>query len=105
MRDYPGSSPFSPQEILAFSNSPHEAVRELGQQFAAFLVYFVQKYGIPEVQVVNGKRASGIAFLTWSFSNTFHMSLLGNAHTLPKETKALLERYWRRSVLYGTCQS
>lgn len=101
MRDYPGSSSFSPEELKAFSTSPHNAVQEIGHQLAAFLVYFVQKYKIPEIRLIDGKQTAGLVFLTWSFSNTFHMSLLGNAHTLPAETKAVLSKYWRRSVMYG----
>ena len=102
MRDYAGSSPFSPKELEEFSTAPHNAVREIGRQFAAFLADFVQTHQIPEIKVTDGKRTAGLVFLTWSFSNTFHMSLLGNAHTLPKSTKTLLSKYWRRSVMYGT---
>ncbi|KAI0090954.1 hypothetical protein BDY19DRAFT_932612 [Irpex rosettiformis] len=100
MRDYADSSPFSPSELGRFSTSPHDAVKEIGHQFAAFLTGFIQKHQIPEIKVIKGKQTGGLVFSTWSFSNTFHMSLLGNAHTLPKETKTLLSKYWRRSVMY-----
>jgi hypothetical protein len=102
MRDYPGSSSFSLEELSAFSTSPREAIRELGHQLALFMAYFVRRYEIPEIKQHREKSTAGIVLLTWSFSNLLHLALLAHAYTLPKETKKLLEKYWRRSVMYGT---
>lgn len=105
MRDYPGSSPYTAEEVTAMASKDLQdqanAIRGIGRQVAAFMVYFIRKYSIPAPKVVAGQQTGGIALLTWSLSNILSMALLGNAHSLSKEVKEVLETYWHTMVMYG----
>ena len=105
MRDYPGSSPFTPEEVAGMASKDVQeqagVIREMGRQIATFLAYFIHKYDIPTPRITRGKKNGGLSLLTWSLSNTMSMSLLGNAHTLPKKTKEVLDQYWHTLVMYG----
>ncbi len=107
MRDYPGSSRFSPEELKAIASSDREtqakAIKALGLQISAFLVHIIKKCDIPKFTEENGKKKGGLALLGWSLGNLVSMSMLGNAGTLPDDTKDFLERYLRTVVMYGAC--
>ncbi|THG96355.1 hypothetical protein EW026_g5466 [Hermanssonia centrifuga] len=104
MRDYPGSSRFSPEELKAIASSDREtqakAIKALGLQISAFLVHIIKKCDIPKFTEENGKKKGGLALLGWSLGNLVSMSMLGNAGTLPDDTKDFLERYLRTVVMY-----
>ncbi len=102
MRDYPGSSPYTQEELSAISSSDSElqtgAIYVQGEQIAAFIEAFIRSHDIPRL---NENISGGIVVLTWSIANFVSMSMLGNAAMLPEKTKYLLEEYLYSVVLYG----
>lgn len=105
MRDYPGSTRYTPEELQAFTD-PDVAVqaaatRAHGAEIAAFLEYIIKKHDIPKIRDVNGRKVNGLTLLTWSLSNIVAFSFLGNAQCFSKETTDFLDQYLRTVVLYG----
>lgn len=76
-------------------------MRTQGLELAKFLEYLAQTHNIPKVGEVEGKKVGGIALLSWSMGNIWSVSLLGNAHELPSDTKRILGDYLRTVVFYG----
>ena len=68
---------------------------------AGFLEYFIKEHDIPKIEVVDGKKTKGLALLTWSMSNIWAFSFLGNANVFSKTTTDFLSEYLRTVVLYG----
>ena len=108
LRDYPGSTPYTPKELAALSSDDATqqaaATKAHGDEVAAFLEYFIKKHDIPKIVDVSGKRTGGLALVTWSMSNIVAFSFLGNARWFPEETRSFLEQYVRAVVLYGERQ-
>lgn len=104
LRDYPGSSKFSQEELDALrSDNPDkqaDALKAMGQQIAAFLRHFAMTYDLPPIAEVDGKQVGGMSLLTWSMSNNLAMSLLAHAGSLPEETSDVLRRYLRTVILF-----
>ncbi|EKM50240.1 uncharacterized protein PHACADRAFT_264862 [Phanerochaete carnosa HHB-10118-sp] len=104
MRDYAGSTPYTSDELAAFASSDIEvqisAVRSLGCELAAFLVYVCQTLGIPARTVRDGKAYGGLAFLTWSMSTMGLLSIFGDSMTLDEAQKAVLQPYLRTAFAY-----
>ncbi|KIP03868.1 hypothetical protein PHLGIDRAFT_76932 [Phlebiopsis gigantea 11061_1 CR5-6] len=104
LRDYPGATPFSPEELAALSSDDvtqqTAATKAHGDETAAFLEYFVKKHIIPKIVDADGTRTGGLALVTWSMSNILAFSFLGNARWFPLETSSFLEQYVRAVVLY-----
>ncbi|KAJ3553767.1 hypothetical protein NM688_g3442 [Phlebia brevispora] len=106
MRDYPGSSAYTPSELQMLANPEYEAqeaaVLQRGNEIATFLKYVIEHERIPAFEEREGARTGGIALLTWSMGNVFSMTLLGNIDSLGEETRSLLHRYLRSVVIYDT---
>ncbi|GJE93301.1 hypothetical protein PsYK624_094600 [Phanerochaete sordida] len=104
MRDYPGSSGFSQEELDALTSGnlekQAEAMKVQGQQIAAFLRHFAVTYDIPPTAQVDGKAVGGMALLTWSMSNNLAISLLAHAGSLAPETHDALAKYLRTVILF-----
>ena len=105
LRDYPGSTPYSTDELAALSSDDvtqqTAATKAHGDEVAAFLEYFIKKHGIPKIADADGSRTGGLALVTWSMSNILAFSFLGNVRSLSPETSSFLEQYVRAVVLYG----
>lgn len=105
MRDYPGSTLYSPEELAALANPDASvqaaAVRTHAEELAAFMEHFIEENHIPKLKVSNGQRTGGLALLTWSMSNMLAFAFLANAVSFPQETRELLEQYLRTVVLFG----
>ena len=108
-RDYPGSAPFSPEELENLSKlanatpgSP-EAVEGTEQEMKArarevydYLIDLVKTERIPPVQGQTG----GIVLAGWSLGATWITALLAHVATFPVGDIRLSE-YVRRLVYYG----
>ena len=108
-RDYPGSAPFSPEELANLSKlanatpgSP-EAVEGTEQEMKArarevydYLIDLVKTERIPPVQGQTG----GIVLAGWSLGATWITALLAHVATFPVGDIRLSE-YVRRLVYYG----
>ncbi|KAF9807716.1 hypothetical protein IEO21_08099 [Rhodonia placenta] len=110
LRDYPGSTPFTPEEHAALRSPDKEIqaamIRDRGHELASFLAWFVRKESIPPMTISSSGNgieetvAGGLALLGWSWGNCMTMSLVAHADSLPAETKELLEPYMRTLVAY-----
>lgn len=106
MRDYRGSSKYSAEELAAMQ-SPDTAlhaaaVRQFGRDVAWFLTYVCTTQGVPPLVLEGDRRTGGVALVTWSLSNMALLAILGDPGTLDSTSAAVLTRYLRKVVLYGT---
>ena len=105
LRDYPGSSRFSPEELARFrSEDPVEqtaAIRDFGLSVIAFLDYLITTYAIPPGSMKDGKKCGGIAVVSWSYANILSLSILAHAGSIFAATQYDLTKYIRTFVLYG----
>ncbi len=105
MRDYPGSSVFSQEELENLcSEDPvvlAVASHALGRDVALCLRHLIVTLGIPPISEAQGKRSGGIALLGWSRGSHPCIAMLASGHQLADETKRLLARYLRTVVLHG----
>ncbi|KAJ3555733.1 hypothetical protein NM688_g2410 [Phlebia brevispora] len=104
MRDYPGSSGFSEEELEALGSADPDiqagATRNLGQDIAICLEFLVRTLEIPAITETQGRRNGGIALVGWSMGNMSTLAMLGKAQDLPEETIQFLQAYLRTVVLY-----
>ncbi|OBZ69050.1 hypothetical protein A0H81_11212 [Grifola frondosa] len=105
LRDYPGSTPYTPHETDAFAN-PHThvqdaAIQAYGAEIAAFLAWLIKTHDLPPVTTpANSAAAGGIALLGWSGGNTATLAMLAHANKLPAETRSLLASHLRTLIIF-----
>ena len=109
-RDYPESSPYSPEELAALSSNDNatrgNALRATGLQFGAFLAWFIDTQGTPPMaEDANGKREGGIAFIAWSLGHTSAAPLIAYPDLLPENQRSLLKAHLRAYGTLGQCMS
>lgn len=105
LRDYPGSTPYTPSELeLLCSDDAEEqaaAVRSQGHEIAAFLKHIIETESLPPVAGVAGKKAGGIAVMSWSLGNVWAMSLFAHTASLDQDTRTVLLPMLRTWIIYG----
>ena len=103
LRGYPGSTPYSEEELKRFEGSAKEqksAVRARGLETAAFVRWFVETEKIPECHTSGG--GGGLSVLApWSGGNCQTLSVLANADMLPEDTRKIFDGYFRTLIMYG----
>lgn len=111
MRDYPGSTLYTPAELAELRDAPHAALRARGNEVATFLAWYVAHARIPPIAATpepehaeGGEEsgAGGLAVVAWSAGNCYAIPMIAHAGSLPHETRALLDRYLRSFVAFGT---
>lgn len=112
LRDYPGSTPYSPAELdVIFSqdvDSQADFMQARSMEIASFLVWLVKGENLPPISTSSipinedGKPSGGIALLGWSSGSALVLSLVANADKLPAETQELLDAHLRTCFLWGT---
>ncbi|GBE81682.1 hypothetical protein SCP_0400530 [Sparassis crispa] len=108
LRDYPGSTPFSPAELRAIRENPSDAIQARGFELAAFLSWFVEREKIPPISESSDAlhvRIGGLAVLGWSAGNYQTLSILAHAEKLPEVTRTLLNAYLRCVIFYDGSSS
>ncbi|KAI0695746.1 alpha/beta-hydrolase [Cerioporus squamosus] len=106
LRDYPGSTPYTQQELDELSSPAREqqerALRARALELAVFLRWLIETESITPIQGTPeaGSDTGGISLLSWSAGNCQTMGLFAYADQLPKETRELLGAYLRSYVLY-----
>ncbi|OBZ66530.1 hypothetical protein A0H81_13451 [Grifola frondosa] len=106
LRDYPGSTPYAPDEYAALCGDNKEkqveVIRSQGIELATFLEWFIKTENIPPLSATTNADTTtgGIAILGWSTGNCLTLSMLGNADRLPEESRKLLENYFRAFIIY-----
>jgi pimeloyl-ACP methyl ester carboxylesterase len=100
-REYPGSSPYSAEDLAIFAEG-NEAERaalleQQGRDLALFLDGIIDTLSIP-------KSGGGIALIGWSMGTLFLLSLI-SCEMLPADTKARLSSLVHTVVLLRSCLS
>ncbi|KAJ7821485.1 Alpha/Beta hydrolase protein [Mycena leptocephala] len=94
-REYPGSSPYSAEDLAMFAegNEAEQAalLEQQGRDLALFLDGIIDTLSIP-------KPGGGIALIGWSMGTLFLLSLI-SCETLPADTKARLSSLIHTVVL------
>lgn len=108
-RDYPGSSPYTSEELDEFSSKSYEvqraAMEKQGNHITTFIENFIKKEDIPPLEREGLKKCGGLTVLTWSLGNVFLFPFLANAHRLSEGTRTFLERYLRTAIVFGMLTS
>ncbi|KAH9937978.1 Alpha/Beta hydrolase protein [Amylocystis lapponica] len=104
-RDYPGSTPYSPQELRDLKGSPEVQrgeIQKRGLELAAFIHWFIDTEEIPPVSLTStpGVLTGGFSVLGWSAGNFHTLSMVGNANAIPEDTRSLFENYFRTLVIF-----
>lgn len=104
LRDYPGSTPFSPSELDALrSDKADQAtfISDRGMELARFLEWFILEHDLPPKALSHkSEAAGGLSILGWSLGNCPIMSMLASAHALPEATRKLLDMHLRSFIVY-----
>jgi len=107
LRDYPGSTPLTPDELDALRSPDRDVqasmIKDRGHELAFFLEWFIRTENIPPLEPSddpNASRNGGLAILAWSWGNCMALSFLSHGDSLPTDTKELLNSYMRTYVIY-----
>ncbi|OBZ66589.1 hypothetical protein A0H81_13449 [Grifola frondosa] len=106
LRDYPGSTPYSPKELALLHSSEKDDqaafIRAQGIELGAFLAWFIDTQNIPRLSTSSGKehQTGGIAMLGWSSGNCITLSFLAHANKLPEKHRLLLDGYLRSFIIF-----
>ncbi|KAJ7196933.1 Alpha/Beta hydrolase protein [Mycena pura] len=95
-REYPGSSPYSAEELNVFASGTDAQKAGILEQQGRDLALFVD--GI--IETLLGPKAGGVALCAWSMGNIFLLSLIASIQTLPANTRARLSRHVQNIILF-----
>ncbi|KAI0043485.1 hypothetical protein FA95DRAFT_1546320 [Auriscalpium vulgare] len=99
-RDYPETTPFSPDELEALGSADlvirAKALGQQGLDVGHFLAWFVRTQSVPPVS----GRFGGIALVAWSLAHTPLAGLLAFADQLPEDVRSVLGTYLRAYCIY-----
>ncbi|KAJ6506415.1 Alpha/Beta hydrolase protein [Mycena vitilis] len=97
-REYPGSSPYSPEDLAIFARGDEtqraSLLEQQGRDLALFMDGLIGKLSLPET--------GGIALIGWSMGTLFLLSLLSSIDTLPTDSQARLSSFVRTVILLQT---
>ncbi|KDQ57501.1 hypothetical protein JAAARDRAFT_47456 [Jaapia argillacea MUCL 33604] len=106
-RDYPGSSPTSPDELGKLASPDKdvqaEGMKDMGLEIAAFLEWYIKNQDVPRLSRsrVEGEHDSGgVSLLAWSSGNATSLPMLAHVDKLSEESKTFLAGYLRTFVIY-----
>ena len=109
LRDYPGSSPYTPAELDSLWSNDAEkeqtALRLQGTEIATFLEDVILTGKSTPVQEVNGKKTGGLVLLSWSLGNVWSLAMFANIQDLESKARIALEEQLRAFVMYGKPES
>ncbi|KAI0647699.1 alpha/beta-hydrolase [Trametes meyenii] len=106
LRDYPGSTPYSVEDIEDIRSPSVEAhsrsLQDRGLELATFLRRFIEAESIPPIQKTVGSEelSGGLSLLSWSGGNTPSVAMLAHGKQLSEETRSLLGTYLRSFIMY-----
>lgn len=103
-RDYPGSTPLSPQEIAVLNSGTDDQkadfLKARGVEFATFVDLFVQKYSLPPISADGF--SGGFAVLGWSLGCSFALATVAAVGSLPAVGQTRWKDGMRSLILQGT---
>ncbi|KAG6825948.1 hypothetical protein H0H92_001758, partial [Tricholoma furcatifolium] len=102
-RQYPGSTPYSSEELDIVLTGATDVVKESqlqqrGMEMGRFIDELILTSGLPPISA--DKKSGGIILLGWSLGSALALATLASAHNLPAETQVRLGSYIRSVILY-----
>lgn len=110
LRDYPGSSPYSADDMEDMRGStPEHQVRALqtrGLEIAEFVRWFVETEDTPPIREATDTQAlvGGVSVLAWSGGTCAPVAMFAHADKLSEATRRLFDVHLRSFILHGTYQ-
>ncbi|KAF9523744.1 hypothetical protein CPB83DRAFT_886742 [Crepidotus variabilis] len=105
-RDYPGSTPFTDDEITEIQQGSEEYLSKTQNMMIDFIRYVVEKLSIPAIWKLSGQEAGkldgGIALLGWSLGSYFPLALFSNPERVTPESRKILGKYLRSLIIYDS---
>ncbi|KAI0669171.1 alpha/beta-hydrolase [Trametes maxima] len=106
LRDYPGSTPYSEEDVEDIRGPSVEAqsraLQNRGLEIATFLRCFIETQSIPPINETasSEKLSGGLSLLSWSGGNTPTVAMFAHANQIPEEMRCLFDKYLRSFILY-----
>ncbi|KAG6831917.1 hypothetical protein H0H87_003415 [Tephrocybe sp. NHM501043] len=97
-RDYAGSTKYTEDELDDLKHGRAAFLDRLGTQLAQFLLVFIERHNIPEIN--NERTKGGFAIMGWSLGNTTAISLFSRRDLFSTESYSLLETYVKDLIIY-----
>jgi len=95
-RDYPGSSPYTDEEIRIIRHGSHDERAKFLNDQGVLIALFVD--GI--IQTLSLAKAGGLAVIGWSLGNLFTLALRACIGDLPVDTRHRLKSHMRSFILW-----
>ncbi|THH12476.1 hypothetical protein EW146_g7663 [Bondarzewia mesenterica] len=103
-RNYPGSSPFTPDELNVIMQGTDEQkdayMKARGHEIATFIDLFVQKHNLPPIS--DDGKTGGVVILGWSLGNSMSMASIANLDTLPTDVQSRFASRVRTLIMHGS---
>ncbi|OCH85431.1 hypothetical protein OBBRIDRAFT_784860 [Obba rivulosa] len=103
-RDYPGSTPYTDEEIADLHSEDPEAqarmIRDRGIELSEFLLWLIKEGMVNKKVETPSGTAGGMTFLAWSSGNIMGFTFFAHLDELPKDSQDLLAEYLRAVVIY-----
>ena len=103
-RNYPGSTPYSEEEINVLSNGTKEQKdawhRDRGHEVGMFIHKLIVKENLPPISA--DRQTGGIILLGWSIGAGDVNNTIAHTDTLPSEIRTSLASYMRSMIIQGT---
>ena len=102
-RNYPGTTPYSEEEINALVNGTKEQKdawhRDRGHEVGIFIHNLISKENIPPISA--DRETGGIILLGWSAGAGDANATIAHANTLPSDIRSHLALYIRSVIIQG----
>ncbi|KAF8343237.1 hypothetical protein F5887DRAFT_973984 [Amanita rubescens] len=100
-RNYPGSTPYTPEEINALLNGTKEQRdgwhKDRGHEVGVFIYKLIEKGGIPPISA--DRKTGGIVIHGWSAGAGDASAMIAYADTLPEDVRSRLALYMRALII------
>lgn len=102
-RNYPGSTPYTPEEINTLLNGTKEQRdgwhKDRGHEVGMFIYKLIEKGGIPPISA--DRKTGGIVIHGWSAGAGDANAMIAHAGTLPEDVRSRLASYMRALIIQG----
>jgi len=102
-RDYPGSSPYSDEDLRNVQNVEdgegyERFFKARGSEFAKFTEWIITHESIPKADWENN--TGGVFMLAWSAGNAYALPILSYVDLLSETTRSTIEPYFRGFIIF-----
>lgn len=103
-RDYPGSSPYSDEDLRNVQDTEddkgYEAFfRARASEFAKFIEWIITHENVPKADWKSN--TGGVFLMAWSAGNGYAISMLSYVDLLPEATRNIIQPYLRGFIFFG----